>query len=147
MRPRRPRVSLRSDTAEKICHKYLFTYQLAFTVAPLSNGTSLIKPDFIKKKLPPFFSQYCSFDELCLDVDQLSTGKLFIVLLVQDHNGRSKIHYQLLCQIHDETDLLQISLVNDGKIELGVVFGHRLVYAAPIHHKLFLDLNDHELLN
>ena len=45
------------------------------------------------------------------------------------------------------TNLLQISLVNDGKIEVGVVFGHRLVYAAPIEHKLFLDLNNHELLN
>ena len=82
-----------------------------------------------------------------MDVDQLSAGKLFIVLLVQDHNDISKIHHQLLCQIHDVTDLLQISLVNDGKIELGVVFGHRLVYAAPIGHKLFLDLNNHELLN
>ena len=78
---------------------------------------------------------------------QLSTSKLFIVLLVQDHNGRNKIHHQLLCQIRDETDLLQISLVNDGKIEFGVVFGHRLVYAAPIEYKLFLDLNNHELLN
>ena len=74
-------------------------------------------------------------------------AKLLIVLLVQDHNGRSKIHHQLLCQIHDETDLLQISLANDGKIEVGVVFGHRLVYAAPIEHKLFLDLDNHELLN
>ena len=97
--------------------------------------------------MPPFFSQHFCFDELCLDVDQLSTGKLFIVLLVQDHNGRSKIYQQLLCQIHDETDLLQISLVNDDKIELGVVFGHRSVYAALIEHKLFLDLNNHELLN
>ena len=44
-------------------------------------------------------------------------------------------------------DLLQISLVNDGTIEVGVVFGHRLVYAASIEHKLFLDLNNHELLN
>ena len=71
----------------------------------------------------------------------------FIVLLVQDYNGRSKIHPQLLHQIHDETDLLQISLVNDGKIELGIVFGYRLVYVAPIDHKLFLDLNNDELLN
>ena len=76
----------------------------------------------------------------------MSTGKLFIVLLVQDHNGRSKIHHQLLGQIHDETDFLQISLVNDGKIELGVVYGHRLVSAAPIEYKL-LDLNNHKLLN
>ena len=148
MRPRRPRISHRSDTDEKICHKYVFTYQLVFTVAPVSNGTGLIKPDFMKK-LPPFFSWYFCFDKLCLDVDQLSTGKLFIVLLVQDHNGRSKIHHQLLCQIHDETNLLQISLVNDGKIEVGVgvIFGHRLVYATPIERKLFLDLNNHELLN
>ena len=50
-----------------------------------------------------------------------------IVLLVQYHNGRSKILHQLLCRIHDETDLLQISLVNDSKIELRAVFGHRLV--------------------
>ena len=57
------------------------------------------------------------------------------------------IHHQLLCQIHDETDLFQISLVNDCKIGLGVVFDHRLVYATPIEHKLFLDLNNHELLN
>ena len=70
-----------------------------------------------------------------------------MVLLVQDHNGRSKIHHQLLCQIHDEIDLLQISLVNDGKVEVGAVFGHRLVPAAPIYHKLFLDLNNRELLN
>ena len=147
MRPRKPHISFRSDMAQKTCHKHVFTYQLAFTVAPLSNGTSLIKPDFIKK-LPPFFSQHFCFDELCLDVDHLLTGKLFMVLLVHDHNGRSKIHHQLLCQIHDETDLLlRISLVNDGKIEMGVVFGHRLVYGAPIHHKLFLDLNNHELLN
>ena len=41
----------------------------------------------------------------------------------------------------------QISLVNDGKIELGLDFGHRLVYAAPTEHKLFLDLNNNELLN
>ena len=116
-------------------------------MAPISNGIGLIKPDFMKKKLPPFFSRYFCLDEFLLDVDQLSTGKLFIVLLVEDHNGRSKIHHPLLCQIHDETDLLQISLVNDRKIEVGVVFGHRLVYAAPIHHKLFLDLNNHELLN
>ena len=53
----------------------------------------------------------------------------------------------MLCQIHDEIDLLQISLVNDGKVEVGVVFGHGLVPAAPIHHKLFLDLTNHELLN
>ena len=99
------------------------------------------------KKLPSFFSRHFCFDELCFDVDQLSTGKLFIALLVQDHNGRSKIHHQLLCQIHDETDLLRISLVNDGKIEVGVVFGHRLVYAAPIEHKLFFDLNNQEFLN
>ena len=65
-----------------------------------------------------------------MNFNQLSAGKLFIVLLVQDYNGRSRIHHHLLCQIHDETDLLQISLVNDGKIEVGVVFGHRLVYAA-----------------
>ena len=71
----------------------------------------------------------------------------FIVLLVEDHNGRSKIHHQLLCQIHDETDLFQISLVNDGKIELEIVFGHWLVYVALIHYKLFLDLNNDELLN
>ena len=77
----------------------------------------------------------------------MSTGKLFIGILVQDHHGRSKIHHQLLCQIHDETGFLQISLVNDGKIEVGVGFGHRLVYAAPIDHKLFLNLNNHELLN
>ena len=44
-------------------------------------------------------------------------------------------------------DLLQISLVNDGKTELGVVFGYRLVSAAPIEHKLFLDFNNDELLN
>ena len=49
--------------------------------------------------------------------------------------------------MQDEIDLLQISLVNDGKIEVGVVFGHRLVYGALIEHKLFLDLNNHELLN
>ena len=147
MRPQRSRVSLRSDTSEKICGKHVLTYQLAFIVAPVSNGTALIKPDFMKKKLPLFFPRYSSFDEICLDVDQLSTGKLFIVLLVQDHNESSKICHQLLCQIHDETDLLQISLVNDGKIKLGLVFGHWLVYAAPIHHKLFLDLNNHEFLN
>ena len=134
MKPRRPRVSLRSDTAEKICHKHVLTYQLAFTVAPLSNRIGLIKPDFMKKKLPLFFSQHFCFNELFLDVDQLSTGKLLIVLLVQDHNDRSKIHHQLLCQIHDETDLLHISLVNDGKIEFGVVFGHRLVHAAAVEH-------------
>ena len=131
MRPRRLRVSLRSDTAKKTCHKHVLTYQLAFTVAPVSNGTGVIKADFMKK-LSPFFSRHFCFDELCLGVDQLSTGKLFIVLLVQDHNDRSKIHHQLLCQIHNKTDLLQISLMNDGKIEVGVVFGHRLVYAAPI---------------
>ena len=62
-----------------------------------------------------------------MNFNQLSTGKLFVVLLVQDHNGRSRIHHHLLCQIHDETDHLQISLVNDGKIELGVVFAHRLM--------------------
>ena len=124
MRPRKPRVSLRSDTTEKTCHSHVFTYQLAFTVAPVSNRTGLIKQDFIKK-LPSFFSRHFCFDELCLDVDQLSPDKLFIVVLVQDHSGRSKIHHQLLCQIHDETDLLQTSLVNDGKIEVGVVFGHR----------------------
>ena len=77
----------------------------------------------------------------------MSTGKLFIVVLVQDHNGRSKIHHQLLCQIHDETDLPRISLLNDSKIEVGVVFRHRLVYTIPIEHKLFLDLNNHGLLN
>ena len=77
----------------------------------------------------------------------MSTGKLFIVLLVEDHNGRSKIEHQLLCHIHDETNLLQISLVNDGKIEVGAVFGHWLVYVAPIEHKLFLDLNNHELID
>ena len=98
----------------------------------------------MKIKLPPFFSRHFCFDELCLDVDQLSTCKLFIVLLLEDHNGRSKIHHQLLRQIHEKTE---ISLVKDGKIEVGVVFGHRLVYAAPIKHKLFLDLNNHELLN
>ena len=146
MTPRRPRTSLRSDTAEKTCHKHVFTYQLAFTVVPLSNGTALIKPDFMEKTATIRFPALC-FDELCLSVDQLLTGKLFIVLLVQDHNGRSKIHHQLLCQIHDEADLLQISLVNDGKIEVGVVFSHRLVSAAPIHHKLFFDLNNHEFLN
>ena len=80
-------------------------------------------------------------------LDQLSTDKLFIVLLVQDHNGRTKIHHQILRQIHDKTDLLRISSVNNGKIKVGVVFGHRLVYATSIHHKLFLDLNNHELLN
>ena len=80
-------------------------------------------------------------------LDQLSTSKLFIVFLVEDHNGRSKIHHQLLCQIHDEIDFLQIFLVNDGKIEVGVVFGHQLVYVAPIYHKLFLDLTNDELLN
>ena len=93
--------------------------------------------------MPRFFSRHFCSDELCLDVDQLSTSKLFIVLLVQDYNGRSKSHHQLLCQIHDETDLLQISLVNDGETEVG----YQLVYAAPIEHKLFLDLNNHELLN
>ena len=143
----RPRVSFHSDTPEKTCHKHVFTYQLAFIVAPISNGTALIKPDFMKKNCHHFFSRHFCFDELCLDVDQLSTGKLFIVLLVQDHNSRSKIHHQLLCQIYDETDHLQISLVNDGKIEVGVVSGPRLVYAAPIEHKLFLDLNNHELLS
>ena len=124
----------------------MLTYQLVFTVAPVSNGTGLIKPDFMKKTATILFPYIC-FDELCLNVDQLSTGKLFIVLLVQNHNDRSKTHHQLLCQIHDEIDLLQISLVNDGKIELGVVYGHRLVYAASIAHKLFLGLNNHELLN
>ena len=147
MRPRRPRVSRRLDMTEKTCHKHVFTYQLPFTVAPVSNRMGLIKPDFIKKRLSPFFSRHFSFNELCLDVDQLSIGKLFVVLLVHNHNGRSKIHHQLLCQIYDETDLLQISLVNNSKIEVGVVFGNRLVYAAPIHYKLFLDLNIHELLN
>ena len=49
MRPRRPYGSLRSDMAEKTCHKHVLTYQLAFTVAPVSNGTDLIKPDFMKK--------------------------------------------------------------------------------------------------
>ena len=147
MRSQRPRVSLRSDTPKNTCHKHVFTYQLAFAFPPVSNGTGLIKPDFMKKKLPPFFSGHFCFDELCSDIAQLSTGKLFIVLVVEDHNGRSKIHHQLLCQIHDETDLLQISLLNDGKIELGIVFGYRLVYPAPIEHKLFLDLYNHELLN
>ena len=147
MRPRRSRISLRSDTAEKTCHKHVLTYQPAFTVASVSNGADLIKPNFMKKKLPPFFSRHFCFDELCLEVDQLSTSKLFIVLLVQDHNGRSKIHHQLLCQIHDEINFLQISLVNESKIEDRVVVGHRLVNAAPIKHKLFLDLNNHELLN
>ena len=109
--------------------------------------TGLIKPDFMKKTVIILFLGTFLFDELYLDVDQLSTGKLFNVLLVQDHNGRSKIHYQLLCQIHDETDLLQISLVNDSKIEVGVGFGHRLMYVAPIEQKLFFDLNNHELLN
>ena len=146
MTPRRLRVSLRSDTAEKTCGKHVLTYQLEFTVVPVSNGTAVIQPDFMKK-LPPFFSGHFCFNELCLDVDQLSIGKLFIVLLVQNHNSRSKIHHQLLCQIRDETDFLQIYLVNEGKIELGVVLGHRLVYAAPIHHKFFLDLNNHKLLN
>ena len=96
MRPRKLRVSLCSNMAEKTCDKHVLTCQLAFTVAPVSNGTALIKADFMKK-LPPFFSQHFYFDELCLDVDQLSTGKLFIILLVEDHNGRSKIHHQLLC--------------------------------------------------
>ena len=32
-------------------------------------------------------------------------------------------------------------------IEVGVVFGHRLVYASPIEHRLFLHLNNHEFLN
>ena len=146
MRPRRLCVSLRSDTAENTCHKHVFTYQLAFTVIPVSNGTALIKADFMKKTATILFPHFY-FDELCLDVEQLSTGKLFIVLLVEDHNGRSKIHHQLSCQIHDETDLLQIPLVNESKIELGLVFGHRLVSAASIEHKLFLDLNNHELLN
>ena len=81
-----------------------------------------------------------------MHVDQLLTGKLFIVLLVEDHNGRSKIQHQLLCQIHDEVDLLQTSLVNDRKIEVGVVVGHWLVYAAPTHHKLFLHLSNDELI-
>ena len=57
------------------------------------------------------------------------------------------MHHHLLYQIRDETHLLQISLVNDGKIEVGVVFGHRLVCVAPIEHQLFLDLTNHELLN
>ena len=100
----------------------------------------------MKKPATILFQHFC-FNELCLDVNQLSTGKLFIVLLVHDHHGRSKIHHQLLRQIHGETDLLQISLVNDGKIEVGVISGHRLVYAVPINHKLFLDFNNYELLN
>ena len=99
----------------------------------------------MKKTATILFPGTC-FDELCLDIVQLSTGKLFIFPLVEDHNGRNKIHHQLLCQIHDETDFLQISLVNDSKIELEVVLGHRFVYAALIEHKL-LDLNNHELLN
>ena len=122
MRPRRPRVSLRSHTAEKIYHKHVLTYRLPFTVAPLSNGTGLIKADFMKKTATILFPGHFCFDELCLDVDQLLTGKLFIVLVVEDHNGRSKIHHQLLCQIHDEIDLLQISVVHDGKIDILVVF-------------------------
>ena len=124
MTPQRSRVSLRSDTAENTCYKHLLTYQLVFTVAPVSNGTALMKPDFMKKKTATILFPALCFDELCLDVDQMLTGKLFIVLLVQDHHDRSKIHHHLLCQIHDETNLLQISLVNDGKIEVGVVFGH-----------------------
>ena len=46
MRLRRPRISLRSDMT---CHKHVLTYQLAFTVPPVSNGTDLIKLDFMKK--------------------------------------------------------------------------------------------------
>ena len=49
MRPRRPHVSPRSDTPEKICHKHVLTYQLVFIVAPVSDGTGLIKADFMKK--------------------------------------------------------------------------------------------------
>ena len=49
MRPGRPRVSPRSETAEKTFGKHVLTYQLAFTVAPVSNGTGLIKADFMKK--------------------------------------------------------------------------------------------------
>ena len=101
----------------------------------------------MKKNCHYSFPGHFCFYELCSDVDQLSTGKFVIVLLVQNHNGRSKIHHQLLCQIHDETDLLQISLVNDSKIELRVVFGHGLAYVPLIEHKLFLNLNNHELLN
>ena len=95
MRPRRPHASLRSDMAEKTCHKNVLTYQLAFTVAPLSNGTGLIKLDFMKKTAIILFPALLCFDALCLDVDHLLTGQLFIALLVQDHNGRSKIHHQL----------------------------------------------------
>ena len=49
MGPRRPHVSLRSDTAEKTYHKHVLMYQLVFTVAPVSNGTGLIKADSMKK--------------------------------------------------------------------------------------------------
>ena len=49
MRPRRPRVYLRSDTGEKTCHKHGFTYQLELTIAPVSNETSLIKADLMKE--------------------------------------------------------------------------------------------------
>ena len=43
------RLPLCSDTTEKTCGKHVLTYQLVFTVAPVSNGTGLIKPDFMKK--------------------------------------------------------------------------------------------------
>ena len=49
MKSRRPHVSLRSDTAGKTCGKHVLTCQLAFTVAPVSNGTDLIQSDFMKK--------------------------------------------------------------------------------------------------
>ncbi len=49
MRPRRQLLGLRSDTVLKTCGRQVLTYQLAFSVTPVSNGTVLIETDVIKK--------------------------------------------------------------------------------------------------
>ena len=62
----RPLVPLRSHTDEKTCGKHVFTYQLAVTVASVSNGTGLIKPDLLGSSSIIFHttSIVCSFRDV-----------------------------------------------------------------------------------
>ena len=80
---------LHSSTALKTCGRQILTYQLAFIVAPGSNGTYLIEPDFMKE------TDNICFDELSLDTDHFLTSKLPTALLCLDDNDRIMIHHQL----------------------------------------------------
>ena len=105
---------------EETCHKHALTYQLSFTLPSLSNGTDWINSDLMKNKLPLFFFRYFCFNVLCLDTWSVVDRQTFYCSFSWE---LSKIHQQLLCQIHDETDLLYW-------IEVGVVFDDRLMSAA-----------------